>query len=76
MEHLWSLWVPIIRFGRVMPGLVTFAVRAPGVGSRFVIATLSQASMSRGLRLERAVESGLRRELVLVDQPAEQVTAA
>ena len=70
------LWVPIIRFGRVMPGLVTAAVRAPGVGSRFVIATLSQASMSRGLCLERAVESGLRRELVLVDQPAEQVTAA
>jgi hypothetical protein len=32
--------------------------------------------MSRHLRVERAVESGLCRELVLVDQPAEQVTAA
>ncbi len=38
------VWVPIIRFGRVMPRPVTDAVRAPAVGSRFVIATLSQAS--------------------------------
>jgi hypothetical protein len=41
-----TLWVPIIRFGRVMPGPVTDAVREPGV-RRFVIAPEPGVDVSR-----------------------------
>jgi hypothetical protein len=73
----WSLWVPIIRFGTVSRLRVCGGVwRARVCGSRPVIAARAR-SRRLGTRVSKEpARSGLRRGLVLVDQPAEQVTAA
>jgi hypothetical protein len=76
-EKLESVWVPVIRFGMVSRLRVSAGCLGARVcGSRPVIAARAR-SRRLGTRVSKEpAPSGLRRELVLVDHPAEQVTAA
>jgi len=71
------LWLPIIRFhmGEATPR-DRFRPGARGIRIAICGRNLSEESIAWALRVGRACSIALRRELVLVDQHAEQVTAA
>jgi hypothetical protein len=71
------LWVPIIRFGTVSRLRVSGGVWAPGCADRDPWSRLGQGVDGSGLACRKeSARSRLRRELILVDEPAQQVTAA
>jgi hypothetical protein len=72
-----SVWVPIIRFGTVSRLPVSGGVWAHGCADRDPRSRLGQGVDGSGLACRKEpARSGLRRELILVEDPAEQVTAA